>query len=54
MAYKLSTDVLNSFPNQNDYDSYAAKKKLPLAKEFKKFGTQYTSYWSGWRFWTLP
>nr|WP_067056168.1 hypothetical protein [Mucilaginibacter sp. L294] len=54
IAYDLVTDKLSTFLNQSNYDSYAAINNLPSSQSFKLFDTQYTKYWSGWRFWMLP
>jgi hypothetical protein len=54
MAYNLTTDKLTTFPDQLSYNAFAAKNNLSTIDKFKTFAVQYSAYWDGWRFWTLP
>ncbi|WP_339839858.1 hypothetical protein [uncultured Flavobacterium sp.] len=52
--YDIDSDKITEFENENDYNNFAQKNKLPKSSELKSFEENYRDYWSGWRLFLLP
>lgn len=51
--WQLKTNKVRYFKNREEYEKFAMANNLPLSNEFREFRDHYSSFWHGWRFWTL-